>query len=62
MRDLWVLRESEGLMLHHLEQLEDRWSIERNAAKDEGVQACSQGVDVCWAAPVHKHKSSEKHV
>ena len=51
MGDLGVLGEAQRLVLHHLEQLEDGGGIEGDAAKDKGVQAGSQSINVCWPPP-----------
>lgn len=59
-RDLGLGREAQGLMLHHLEQLEHRCSVEGDAAKHKGVQASAQRIDVCRSAPaIAAHRRSE---
>ena len=52
-RDLGLGGEAQGLMLHHLEQLEHRRRVEGDAAKDKGVQAGPQGIHICGTAPAH---------
>ena len=43
--------EAQRLMLDHLEQLEHRGGVERDAAKHKGVEACPKRVYICGPAP-----------
>ncbi len=53
-RDLRPIGEAQRLVLDDLEELEDIWSVERNSAKDEGVQTGSQGIHICWTTPAKR--------
>ena len=55
MRDLRLGGEAQGLVLHHLEQLEDRSGVEGDAAKHKGVEAGTQRIYVCRPPPVQTY-------